>query len=408
MLDAEKSRVIASSGPARVDARLLRAQAYAPHESSGLRITSYLLGTKIRGQAGVIRDVFRAANVARMLDEYAEAVTGAPALDDMRVFEGHAAIAYWSVWADRVRIPWRNSDLTRIPERWLHFEGRTSLLWDTPSNMAASDPANACLNYLYRVAETEAAHLCHALGLSPILGVLHADKVNRDSMALDLIESVRPVCDRLVLAMLDTGLGAKPLDRRWFTESYRGQAWLVPPLTHMLASYAAQVGAALRPHAEHVARIFAHEACGDVKIPRARKARKTTRVTEMGRTTKDVPRLRDGITVTDIIPDDVWQAVQQFIPEPPRQRTGRSRGTESDREITAALAAHELLGVPYDYIPLRISKSTLRARQLEWQWSRTDGSNITSDSVPGLSAWDHIAEEIQRAGHLGQCLRDQN
>jgi hypothetical protein len=194
--------------------------------------------------------------------------------------------------------------------------------------------------------------------------------------------------------MLDTGLGAKPLDRRHFTESYQGQCWLVPPQTHELASHAAKLGTALRPHAEHVARILAHEASGDVKIPRARKARQTTRMTEMGRIVKAAPRLRNGVTVTDIVPDDVWLAVQQFIPEPPRQRTGRPRDTESDREITAALAAHELLGVPYDHVPLRVSKSTLRARQLEWQWTQ----------VNGQTAWDHIASELQRAGHLSALV----
>jgi hypothetical protein len=328
-----------------------------------------------------------------MLDEYADAVTGAPSLDDMRVFEGHAAIAYWSVWSDRVRIPWRNSDLTRIPERWTKFQGRTSLLWDTPSNMAASDPANACLNYLYRVAETEATHLCHALGLSPILGVLHADKVNRDSMALDLIESIRPVCDRLVLAMLDTGLGAKPLDRRWFTESYQGQAWLVPPLTHQLASHAAELGAALRPHAEHVARILAHEASGDVKIPRARKARHTARVTETGKTLT-AARLREGVSLTDLLPDGVWTVVQAFIPPVPDIRRGRPRNAAADRDVCASLVAHELLQVPWGSIPGEVSTSTCRARLLEWQWTQ----------VNGQTAWEQISDEILRTGHLSALV----
>jgi CRISPR-associated endonuclease Cas1 len=393
MLDEHNGTVIATGGPQREDARLLRAQAYAPHEPSGLRITGYLLDIKIRGQANVIRDVFRAANVARMLDEYADAVTGAPSLDDMRMFEGHAAIAYWAVWAERVRIPWRNSDLDKIPERWTRFQGRSSLLWDTPSNMAASDPANAMLNYTYTVAATEATHLCHALGLSPILGVLHADKVNRDSMALDLIECIRPVCDRLVLALMDTGLGAKPLDRRWFTESYQGQAWLVPPLTHMLASYAAQIGAELRPYAEHVARTLAHEASGDVKIPRARKAKRAAWQTETGRAVRAVPRLRDGITSDDIIPDSVWSEVSRFIPEPPRKSAGRPPNG-NERDAIAGLAVHELLGVPWSEIPLQVSASTYRARKLEYEWTTVNGSN----------AWQHIAEIIQAAGHLSALV----
>jgi CRISPR-associated endonuclease Cas1 len=392
MLDTQGTGIAASSGPQRTDSRLLRSQAYAALEETGLRTTAYLLNTKISGQASVLRDVFRSHDAARLLDGYAEAVTYAPSLDEMRGLEGNAACAYWSVWAEQVRIPWRPSDAKIVPAHWTRFTSRSSLVWDYPLNMAASDPANAMLNYLYTVAETEARHACHAIGLHPALGILHADKPGRDSMALDLIEAIRPDCDRIILRLLDTGLGAEPLDRRHFSESYQGQVWLIPPRTHDLASYAAQIGALIRPHAEHAARIIAGAAGGYVKIPRARKSAARRTVTESGRPIKRASVLRPGVTARDIVPDSVWTAILPLIPVAPRSRSGRP--SPDSREIIAGLAAHELLGISWAAIGLPVSTSTYRARLLEYQWAVTDG----------LSAWDRISAAIQAGGHLSALL----
>ena len=45
--------------------------------------------------------------------------------------------------------------------------------------------------------ESEARLAAAALGLDPGLGVLHLDTPNRDSLACDLMEAVRPQVDRL-------------------------------------------------------------------------------------------------------------------------------------------------------------------------------------------------------------------
>jgi hypothetical protein len=76
-------------------------------------------------------------------------------------------------------------------------------------------------------------------------------------MALDLIEAIRPVCDRIILGTMDVGLGVpytasgKPvfLDHRWLTETREGQCKPLPPLTHQLAEHSAYLGSVIRPHA---------------------------------------------------------------------------------------------------------------------------------------------------------------
>ena len=55
------------------------------------------------------------------------------------------------------------------------------------------------VHYPYAVLEAEARLACLAMGLDPALGLLHADLRARDSLALDLMEPVRPAVDALVL-----------------------------------------------------------------------------------------------------------------------------------------------------------------------------------------------------------------
>src|SRR5258708_39174120 len=120
---------------------------------------------------------------------------------------------------------------------------------------------------------------------------------------------------------------------------------MVPPLTHELASHAADLGTAIRPYAESAARILAMAASGKVSVPRARK-RAPVKAVPGSRSR----RLPDDIGEADLLPDDVWAKVRALIPEPPAspygRRTGRPVGTSQDRVVVAALAAHELLGIP--------------------------------------------------------------
>ena len=60
------------------------------------------------------------------------------------------------------------------------------------------DPANAALSLAYTLAQFEAAREAQAAGLDPAVGFLHALAPGRDSLACDLVEPLRPLCDRLI------------------------------------------------------------------------------------------------------------------------------------------------------------------------------------------------------------------
>jgi hypothetical protein len=114
----------------------------------------------------------------------------------------------------------------------------------------AANPANAILNYLYALLESESRLAAAALGLDPGLGLLHVDKPNRDSLACDLMEPARPHVDALVLDWITR----EPLRREWFFEQRDGTCRLMGTFAVRLSQTATTWGRAVAPFAEWVAR----------------------------------------------------------------------------------------------------------------------------------------------------------
>lgn len=63
------------------------------------------------------------------------------------------------------------------------------------------DPVNACLSLCYTLAHYDAVQAIHAVGLDPHLGFYHEPAWNRESLACDLIEPLRPRLDEWVWDM---------------------------------------------------------------------------------------------------------------------------------------------------------------------------------------------------------------
>lgn len=64
------------------------------------------------------------------------------------------------------------------------------------------DPANALLSLAYTLAHFEAVAAAQRAGLDPAVGFLHALFPGRESLACDLVEPLRPFCERLVWRLL--------------------------------------------------------------------------------------------------------------------------------------------------------------------------------------------------------------
>lgn len=66
------------------------------------------------------------------------------------------------------------------------------------------DPFNALLSFLYTMLANDVAAALETVGLDPAVGFLHRDRPGRASLALDIMEELRPyLADRLALSLIN-------------------------------------------------------------------------------------------------------------------------------------------------------------------------------------------------------------
>lgn len=242
--------VLATTGPVHSsDVRLRRLQATAEETGSGLKLAARLIEQKLFGQENVVREKLKNHIVADRIAVYASRLKSIKRLDALLSIEANAALEYWSAWSD-LQIPYPRADLCRVPDHWQVFGARISPI--TKSPRLAVNPPNAVLNYLYAILEAEARLAAAQLGLDPELGVLHKDTPNRDSLACDLMEPVRPLVDSFVFDWLRRG----PLRREWFFEEVNGNCRLMASFASWLSETALTWRSAVAPYAEEAAEIF--------------------------------------------------------------------------------------------------------------------------------------------------------
>jgi CRISPR-associated endonuclease Cas1 len=221
-------------GPDRPMAR--RRQALAAGSATGLAIMREILRLKLAGEAAVARLLGgedTAALIERLRSEIADTDSGLHALAS----EAAAASAYWSLWSD-VSVRFARRD--KVPDHWQVFgqrrplraapDKRGGLVGSNRPRNAATAPG-AMLNYLFGLAVSQMTIALAAVGLDPGIGIFHADKEGRASLAYDAIEPVRPYVEAWLLCCIAECRFAK----RDFFEEPGGTIRLTRPLTSWLA-----------------------------------------------------------------------------------------------------------------------------------------------------------------------------
>lgn len=237
-------RVLATTGPVRPsDVRLRRAQALALQTDLAFRMNRELIDRKLAGQERVARESLKDQRTSKRILELRSELGEVQNIDAIRAIEARAAKLYWKAWqAITVRFP--EKDVPRTPEHWLSFGARASVLSGSPR--LAVNPVNAILNYLYALLEAECRLAIAVLGLDPGMGVLHMDTNNRDSLACDLMEPIRPEVDAYVLQWI----ARQPLKKQWFFEERNGNCRLMSDVTTQLAETASTWARLIAPIAE--------------------------------------------------------------------------------------------------------------------------------------------------------------
>lgn len=107
-------------------------------------------------------------------------------LDRIRGMEGNAASKYFEVFDELIL---RNKDSFFFRER---------------NRRPPLDNVNALLSFIYTLLSQMTSAALSAAGLDPYVGFLHRDRPGRASLALDLMEELRPVlADRFVVSLIN-------------------------------------------------------------------------------------------------------------------------------------------------------------------------------------------------------------
>ncbi|WP_371348909.1 type I-C CRISPR-associated endonuclease Cas1c [Ancylobacter sp. IITR112] len=187
-------------GPRTGNVLLRRAQfRAADNPTRGVPIVRGIVAAKAANQRTVIRRALRdhgdslpgggreALEAAeRRLTDVARRTLAATSVDLLRGLEGEAAQAYFGVF----------NQLLRTGDPAFVFGGR--------SRRPPLDRVNALLSFFYALLGHDCRSALEAHGLDPQVGFLHSDRPGRASLALDLMEELRPVlADRLVLSLIN-------------------------------------------------------------------------------------------------------------------------------------------------------------------------------------------------------------
>ena len=103
--------------------------------------------------------------------------------------EGECALRYFSIFDQLI------------------LQNKQDFFFHERSRRPPLDRMNALLSFLYTLLSHDCASALEAVGLDPYVGFLHRDKPGRTSLALDLMEELRPVlADRLALTLVNNRL----------------------------------------------------------------------------------------------------------------------------------------------------------------------------------------------------------
>lgn len=131
-------------------------------------------------------DAKRVKNASGQLKKSLASIENCKDMAQLRGFEGEAASVYFSVF----------DELIVQQKKDFKFEGR--------NKRPPLDNVNAMLSFVYTLLTNTIASALETVGLDPYVGFMHTDRPGRVSLALDLIEELRPVlADRFVLTLIN-------------------------------------------------------------------------------------------------------------------------------------------------------------------------------------------------------------
>ena len=177
---------------------LLRREQYRradDEEASLILARSFILGKiynarwiieRMRRDHAMRIDEEKFQNVSAFLQNSCREVMQTSDLETLRGVEGKAAVSYFSAFDDM---------LLKQKEQFFFTER---------NRRPPLDNMNCLLSFLYALLMNDVGAAVEGVGLDSYVGFLHRDRPGRQSLALDLMEELRPLADRTAFSMVNT------------------------------------------------------------------------------------------------------------------------------------------------------------------------------------------------------------
>ncbi len=178
---------------------LLRKEQYRISDNDDRRIAyakNMIVGKVFNGRWSIERtlrdhacrvDAERLKRVSNVLYDTLPQIDSASGLNELRGIEGKAAEQYFSVFNDMI------------------LNQKENFAFVTRNRRPPLDNINALLSFAYTVLAGDCANALASVGLDPYVGFMHGDRPGRSSLALDLMEEMRPIlADRFILTLINT------------------------------------------------------------------------------------------------------------------------------------------------------------------------------------------------------------
>jgi len=131
-------------------------------------------------------DVDKLKGVSKTLANSMKAAEQCMSLEQLRGIEGEAASQYFRIFDDLI------------------LQQKESFYFHCRNKRPPLDNVNSMLSFVYTLLAHDVAAALETVGLDPYVGFLHRDRPGRVSLALDMMEELRPVyTDRFVISLIN-------------------------------------------------------------------------------------------------------------------------------------------------------------------------------------------------------------
>ncbi len=131
-------------------------------------------------------DINQFKETSQYLTELIEEIRGCADLENLRGWEGQAALSYNKVFNDMI------------------LQQKSDFYFYNRSRRPPLDNVNAMLSFSYILLANDVASALESVGLDAYVGFLHRDRPGRISLALDVMEELRGIyADRFVLSLIN-------------------------------------------------------------------------------------------------------------------------------------------------------------------------------------------------------------